>query len=46
MDEVFETFRRYGMIHESMETNAPRIKLYHDDDGNFKGEALIGMYML
>lgn len=30
------------MIAESADSDRPRIKLYADADGNFKGDALIG----
>ncbi|EMD01021.1 hypothetical protein BAUCODRAFT_20991 [Baudoinia panamericana UAMH 10762] len=42
IDELHDKFSRYGIISENLETNEPRIKLYYDDDGKFKGEALIG----
>lgn len=38
-------FKKFGVIAESAETNKPRIKLYTDEQGNFKGDALIGMYL-
>ena len=41
-DELFDTFSKYGVIAESADNNKPRIKLYSDDQGNFKGDALIG----
>ncbi|KAJ5247202.1 hypothetical protein N7468_002185 [Penicillium chermesinum] len=40
-DEICEVFRKYGIIAEELETGAPRIKMYEDDAGNFKGEALV-----
>lgn len=40
-DEVYDLFKKCGLIAESPDTNQPRIKLYTDDNGNFKGDALI-----
>ena len=42
--ELHDVFSKYGVIAESLDTNEPRIKLYHDDEGNPKGEALIGKH--
>ena len=42
VEELHQVFSRYGVIAESLDSDVPRIKLYTDDDGNFKGEALIG----
>lgn len=39
-------FGRCGLIAESVDTNKPRVKLYYDDQGIFKGEALIGNRIL
>lgn len=41
-EELHQVFSKFGMIAESAENNKPRIKLYADDQGNFKGDALIG----
>lgn len=41
--ELYNVFSKYGMIAESADTDKPRIKLYFDDQGESKGEALIGM---
>ena len=41
-DEIYDTFSKYGVIAESAENDQPRIKLYADDKGKFKGDALIG----
>ena len=41
MQEVNEVFSRCGVIAEEIDKGKPRIKLYTDDDGNFKGDALI-----
>jgi hypothetical protein len=38
-------FGRCGLIAESVDSNKPRIKLYYNDDGSFKGDALIGTSM-
>lgn len=35
-------FSKCGVIAESAESNKPRIKLYYDDEGKFKGDALVG----
>lgn len=45
VEELHQVFSRYGVIAESLDSDAPRIKLYTDDQDNFKGEALIGMYL-
>lgn len=40
--EVFELFsRKGGVIAEEIDSGAPRIKLYADAEGNFKGDALV-----
>ena len=39
--EVHDVFSRCGVIAEEIDHGKPRIKLYTDDDGNFKGDALI-----
>lgn len=41
VEEIKETFSKYGIIAEEVDTNKPRIKLYTDEDGNPKGDALI-----
>lgn len=42
VDEVHELFsRKGGVIAEEIDSGAPRIKMYNDADGNFKGDALI-----
>lgn len=41
IDEINDYFKRFGLIQESIEDNEKRIKMYYDDEGNFKGEALI-----
>ncbi|KAH9809507.1 RNA recognition motif (aka RRM, RBD, or RNP domain) [Teratosphaeria destructans] len=41
MEEIQQTFSKYGVIAESLDGDAPRIKLYYDENGKFKGEALV-----
>lgn len=42
VDEVHELFsRKGGVIAEEIDSGAPRIKMYNDAEGNFKGDALI-----
>ena len=41
VEEVASVFSKCGMIAENMESKQPRIKLYIDDHGRFKGDALI-----
>lgn len=38
--ELADVFSRYGVLLED-EPGKPRVKLYYDDEGKFKGEALI-----
>ncbi|OQD70289.1 hypothetical protein PENDEC_c025G06076 [Penicillium decumbens] len=40
-DEIRDTFSKCGVIAEEIDSGRPRIKMYNDDDGKFKGEALI-----
>ena len=40
--ELRDVFSRYGVIAESTDNDKPRIKLYYNDEGDFKGDALIG----
>ncbi|CEN62350.1 hypothetical protein ASPCAL08986 [Aspergillus calidoustus] len=40
-DEIREMFSRCGVIAEEIDSGRPRIKMYTDDDGKFKGEALV-----
>ena len=40
-DEVASVFSKCGVIAESMESKTPRVKLYTDAAGAFKGDALI-----
>ena len=39
--EVHEVFSRCGVIAEEIDRGQPRIKLYTDEAGHFKGDALI-----
>lgn len=41
LDEVNTVFSRCGVIAEEIDRGKPRIKLYTDEQGNFKGDALI-----
>ncbi|KAI1466823.1 uncharacterized protein F4812DRAFT_67917 [Daldinia caldariorum] len=42
VDEVHDVFsRKCGVIAEEIDSGRPRIKLYTDEKGNFKGDALI-----
>lgn len=40
-DEVKQVFSKYGMIAEEIDSGRPRIKLYEDTQGQFKGDALV-----
>ncbi|KAI9171545.1 Splicing factor U2AF-associated protein [Paramyrothecium foliicola] len=42
VDEVHDLFsRKAGVIAEEIDSGAPRIKLYTNSEGNFKGDALV-----
>ena len=41
LEEIHQVFSRCGMIAEEIDSDGPRIKMYKDDEGNFKGDALI-----
>ena len=41
LEEIHDEFKRYGIIAEEIDSNRPRIKMYTDEQGNFKGDALI-----
>ncbi|RDA84439.1 hypothetical protein CP532_2129 [Ophiocordyceps camponoti-leonardi (nom. inval.)] len=42
VSEIHEVFsRKGGLIAEEIDSKAPRIKLYKDEEGNFKGDALV-----
>ena len=38
---MHDVFSKYGLIAEEVESGEPRIKLYKDEAGNPKGEALV-----
>ena len=40
-DEIRDVFSKCGVIAEEIDSGRPRVKMYTDDDGNFKGEALV-----
>ncbi|PYH44418.1 U2 snRNP complex subunit CUS2 [Aspergillus saccharolyticus JOP 1030-1] len=40
-DEIRDLFSKCGVIAEEIDSGRPRIKMYNDDDGKFKGEALV-----
>ncbi|KAE8355564.1 hypothetical protein BDV28DRAFT_128687 [Aspergillus coremiiformis] len=40
-DEILHVFSKCGVIAEEIDSGRPRIKMYTDDDGKFKGEALV-----
>ncbi|KAL1644758.1 hypothetical protein SLS58_004223 [Diplodia intermedia] len=42
--DIDEVFSKYGIIRESEDTEEKRIKMYTDEQGKFKGEALIVYY--
>lgn len=41
VEEVHDVFSKYGIIAEEVDSGKPRIKLYTDDAGNPKGDALV-----
>lgn len=40
-DEIRDLFSKCGVIAEEIDSGRPRIKMYMDENGKFKGEALI-----
>ncbi|KAJ5578078.1 nuclear mRNA splicing factor-associated protein [Penicillium hispanicum] len=40
-DEIRDVFSKCGVIAEEIDSGRPRIKMYTDDSGNFKGEVLV-----
>ncbi|KAL3248823.1 hypothetical protein BDQ94DRAFT_134764 [Aspergillus welwitschiae] len=40
-DEIRDVFSKCGVIAEEIDSGRPRIKMYTDESGNFKGEALV-----
>ncbi|OJD37763.1 nuclear mrna splicing factor-associated protein [Diplodia corticola] len=43
-EDIDKVFSKYGIILESPDSEKKRIKMYTDEQGNFKGEALIIYY--
>jgi len=41
IDEIKHTFTKCGVIAEEIDSGKPRIKMYEDDKGQFKGDALV-----
>lgn len=41
VSEVHDVFTKCGVIAEEIDSGKPRIKLYTNEDGSFKGDALI-----
>lgn len=41
LTELKQIFSKYGIIAEDLLAGKPKIKLYTDDDGKFKGDALV-----
>lgn len=41
MDEINDVFSKCGVIAEEIDRGRPRIKMYMDEEGNFKGDALV-----
>lgn len=42
-DDINNKFKKYGLIEEDIHTGLPKIKMYADDQGVFKGDARISM---
>src|ERR1700754_4108596 len=40
-DEIHLAFSKCGVIAEEIDSGKPRIKMYEDDKGQFKGDALV-----
>lgn len=40
-EEIQHVFSKCGVIAEDLDTGKPRIKMYEDEDGKFKGDALV-----
>ena len=40
-DEINSTFSKCGVIAEEIDSGRPRIKMYENDKGEFKGDALV-----
>ncbi|KAI1935512.1 hypothetical protein LOZ57_006892 [Ophidiomyces ophidiicola] len=41
IDEIIDVFCKCGVIAEEIDSRRPRIKMYTDEQGNFKGDALV-----
>lgn len=41
IEEINHTFSKCGVIAEEIDSGQPRIKMYEDDKGQFKGDALV-----
>lgn len=41
LEEIQSVFSKCGVIAEEIDSGRPRIKMYQDEQGNFKGEALV-----
>ncbi|CAI7613261.1 unnamed protein product [Penicillium glandicola] len=41
LSEIQEVFAKYGILAEELDTGKSRIKMYTDENGDFKGEALV-----
>lgn len=41
LDQIHDVFSKCGVIAEEIDSGRPRIKMYLDEDGHFKGEALV-----
>lgn len=41
IDEIYQVFNKYGLVAEEVDSDRPRIKMYTDSEGNFKGDALV-----
>ena len=40
-EEINDVFSKCGVIAEEIDSGKPRIKMYEDDQGQFKGDALV-----
>ncbi|KAI8073482.1 uncharacterized protein B0P05DRAFT_548747 [Gilbertella persicaria] len=44
VDEIKTVFSKCGVIMEDLETGEPKIKIYRDEKGNIKGDALVSYF--
>ncbi|KAF2761892.1 nuclear mRNA splicing factor-associated protein [Pseudovirgaria hyperparasitica] len=44
VEEIHNVFSKCGMIAKSVDTDESRIKMYEDEEGHFKGDALISYF--